>query len=221
MFTILLKDKEVKVIVEYKKNKNTYFRFQDANTIKVTASKKQSIHEIKKYIKVNQDRFYKKLSTINTNRLQDNEIRLFGSNYKIAYNPIIHSFLIDREHKILYLKNEKIELKSILKEIILNELHILKSKYLLNNYIDIKDITFKTRYMKTRHGSCNPIKKTININLYLIQHDLQFLEYVFLHEIAHLNEPNHGKKFYQLLGQICPNYIELRKELRKQLIYRW
>ena len=43
-----------------------------------------------------------------------------------------------------------------------------------------------------------------------------YTEYVFLHEIAHLVYPNHSKDYYNLLEKLCPNYKEVRKELKKQ-----
>ena len=67
--------------------------------------------------------------------------------------------------------------------------------------------------MITRFGSCNPRSKVININLYLVNMDKKYLEYVFLHEISHLVHQNHSKDFYLLLSKLSSKYKQLKKEL--------
>ena len=106
------------------------------------------------------------------------------------------------------------------KKIILEKLDKLKNKHLNNNLVDIRDITFKTRYMQTRFGSCNTVKKAININQHLVSFDEKYLEYIFLHEISHLVHQNHSKDYYQLLGKLSKNYAKLKKELNYKFIYR-
>jgi len=100
----------------------------------------------------------------------------------------------------------------------LNQLNNLKEKYIDNQYIDIKNITFGTRYTKSRFGSCNSKTHKININLDLIHYDKKFLEYIFLHEITHINVQNHSKDFYTLFNKLSPNYKQTRLELKN--IYR-
>ena len=110
--------------------------------------------------------------------------------------------------------------KEIETSLILEKLEKLKNKYIDNKYVNIADITFKTRYMKTRYGSCNSLKRSININIYLIHYDESYLEYVFLHEIAHLVHQNHSLDFYKLLSKLSNNYKQLKKELNNKYSYR-
>ena len=94
----------------------------------------------------------------------------------------------------------------------------LHQQYKDNEYVDLSSVKYKTRYTNTRHGSCNASRKTINLNLYLVQYERKYIEYVYLHEIAHLKHQNHSVKYYDLLEKLCPNYKQLRKELKR--IYR-
>lgn len=71
---------------------------------------------------------------------------------------------------------------------------------------------FMTKDMKTRWGSCNTREKRIWLNVRLAQHPLQCLEYVILHELAHLSVPNHGADFYAILDRYMPDWQQ-RKEL--------
>ena len=73
----------------------------------------------------------------------------------------------------------------------------------------------KTAYrnMKARWGSCAPERGTVTFNKHLIEHPLECIEYVVVHEFAHLVYPDHSKQFYLLLSQIMPDWKE-----RKQLL---
>ena len=71
----------------------------------------------------------------------------------------------------------------------------------------------KTRKMKARWGSCNYSKKIITFADMLFYAPMPFIEYVVVHEMAHLAEPNHSKSFYNIVEQILPDWKE-----RKQLV---
>lgn len=68
------------------------------------------------------------------------------------------------------------------------------------------------RKMKTRWGSCNPQKSYINLNLELIKKDILSIEYVILHELAHLTHYNHDKKFYGYVATYMPDW-KIRKKM--------
>ena len=88
-----------------------------------------------------------------------------------------------------------------------------KAKELLNASIarfapliarPINHISFK--HMRTRWGSCNKAKGYINLNLDLITKKKEFIEYIVLHELAHLVHANHSKDFYALISKHMPDY---------------
>lgn len=64
----------------------------------------------------------------------------------------------------------------------------------------------RVRKMHTRWGSCNHAKGYLNFSLSLIERDPRFVEYVVLHELAHLIHANHGADFYALIAQIMPDF---------------
>ena len=66
--------------------------------------------------------------------------------------------------------------------------------------------------MKTRLGSCNSKKGYINLNLKLLEKRLILIEYVILHEIAHLKHANHGREFYAFLEKFMPDFRMREKE---------
>ena len=76
----------------------------------------------------------------------------------------------------------------------------------LSPRIDRKIARVRVRKMQTRWGSCNHAKGYLNFSLSLIERDLRFVEYVVLHELAHLIHANHGADFYALIAQIMPDF---------------
>ncbi len=67
---------------------------------------------------------------------------------------------------------------------------------------------------KTRWGSCSA-NGALNFTWRLILCPLSVIEYVVVHELAHLRVKNHSRKFWRLVESICPDYKEKRKWLRK------
>lgn len=65
---------------------------------------------------------------------------------------------------------------------------------------------FGIRRMKTRWGSCNVRAARIWVNLALIRLDPVFLEYVVVHELIHLLEPKHNKRFYGFMDRFLPDW---------------
>jgi predicted metal-dependent hydrolase len=76
--------------------------------------------------------------------------------------------------------------------------------------IGVKATTYGIKIMKTRWGSCHPIKKRIWLNLRLIEKPLICLEYVIVHELIHLLEASHNKRFYALMDQYMPEWRRVK-----------
>jgi len=67
--------------------------------------------------------------------------------------------------------------------------------------------------MKTKWGSCNPRKRTIRLNTELVKKPKDLLEYVVVHELAHLRVPTHSDRFVALLDRHYPSWSEAKAEL--------
>lgn len=72
---------------------------------------------------------------------------------------------------------------------------------------------FYVRRMKTRWGSCNPLKRTIRLNTDLARKPRECLEYLVVHEMAHLLVPNHSARFKALMDEFMPNWRDYRNQL--------
>ena len=71
------------------------------------------------------------------------------------------------------------------------------------------------RQMKTRWGSCNTRARTIRLNTELARRPRAYLEYVVIHEMAHLLEGTHGPKFRALMDEHLSAWRETRRELTR------
>jgi predicted metal-dependent hydrolase len=69
------------------------------------------------------------------------------------------------------------------------------------------------RNQKTRWGSCS-ISGALSFNFKLMQFREEVIDYVIIHELCHLAEMNHSRKFWNIVGSIVPEYKSLRKELK-------
>ncbi|HEY4156643.1 MAG TPA: SprT family zinc-dependent metalloprotease [Polyangiaceae bacterium] len=74
---------------------------------------------------------------------------------------------------------------------------------------------FYIQHMKTKWGSCNPPARTIRLNTELAKKPRECLEYIVVHELAHLKERKHGARFVAIMDRMLPNWRETRQLLNR------
>jgi predicted metal-dependent hydrolase len=72
---------------------------------------------------------------------------------------------------------------------------------------------FTIRRMTTRWGTCNVRARRITLNLELARREPELLEYVVVHELAHLIESGHNQRFYAVMDRALPDWRLKRKAL--------
>ena len=72
---------------------------------------------------------------------------------------------------------------------------------------------WQSKYMKTKWGTCNPSTGKIWLNLQLAKKPTECLEYVILHELAHLRVKDHGPEFVAILDRYMPLWREIKRRL--------
>ena len=77
---------------------------------------------------------------------------------------------------------------------------------------------YHVRDMKTRWGTCNVRARRIWLSLHLAKYPPRALAYVMVHELTHLLERNHNARFWRLVGEVCPQWREIRHELAQPTI---
>ena len=72
--------------------------------------------------------------------------------------------------------------------------------------------SFRILTMQTQWGSCSP-RGRLTLNPHLVKAPNTCIDYVILHELCHLAEHNHSKRFYMLLGQVMPDWEQVKMRL--------
>ncbi len=146
---------------------------------------------------------------------RDGKIALFlGKEYVIRLNGKINHIEFDGNYlefpfKEIELGNELLIkwYKKKSKEVIVPRVkHYAEDLELDYNKISITSA-------KKRWGSCNS-KGNINFSYRLVMAPKQVIDYVIVHELMHLKEMNHSKKFWNLVESVIPDYKQRKKWLK-------
>ena len=73
------------------------------------------------------------------------------------------------------------------------------------------------RKMTSRWGSCNTKTARVSLNLELVKKAPRLLEYVVVHELTHLHERGHGKRFQKRMDRFLPEWKMRRRELDQKI----
>lgn len=143
--------------------------------------------------------------------LNDTHITLFGNILKIKkiqakVNQISYdktTLYVHRKPNVDVCKLIQKFLDKLCKDVF-NDIAMLTYQSLNDYQLDFPEV--KIRTMKSRWGSCTPVKKSITLNRKLIHYPFEFIEYVILHEFVHFIQPNHSKSFYNIIENHMPDY---------------
>jgi len=95
------------------------------------------------------------------------------------------------------------------------------AKKILANKVDgyarrmgVTPAAVKVNNAKTRWGSCSS-KNSINFSWRLVMADDDVIDYVVVHELAHIREHNHSERFWRVVASALPDYERRRKKLKE------
>lgn len=201
-------------IIDYeiirKDNKNLYFRIDENCKLIITAPRFISDEEVKNLISKNSLAILKMYENALERKERDSLFWYLGKNYEVIFdNRVTDISIIDN---IITCHSEE-ELNKFYNEecirIFNEEIEICKKCF--NN---LPEFSLKIRKMRTRWGVCNTKNKILTLNSELLKKDIELIDYVIIHEMAHFYEGNHGKHFWQIVGMVIPDYKERRKRLK-------
>lgn len=218
---------EITVKVEKKNIKNMHLYVKPPHgSVEVSAPLSMSDESIAMFVRTKlswirkqQEKFMFQDRQSERQYVSGESIFLWGQQY---YLRVIHenpknSIVIDGEIAILNVRKDS---SAKQREAFVNEWYreSLKKRIeqLLPKWISITGLEpsgWQTKYMTTRWGTCNTKTGKIWINLQLAKKPIECLEYVILHELAHLRVKNHGAEFVAILDEFMPNWREVRRRL--------
>jgi hypothetical protein len=219
---------EIRIDVVRKKMKNIRLTiYPSTGKIRLSVPKKTSEKMIQSFLKSKLDWIKKHSQTVVN---QNNKILNFetgeqhtflGKNYPLEIIEIQGREKVKFEDNVIYLfvnEGSTIELRQkLLVKWYRKQLETILPEMIAHweNIMQIKVEEWRIKNMKTKWGTCNITKKRIWLNLELIKKTKEQLEYVVVHEMVHLFEKYHNKRFYDLMTHYLPNWKELKKQLNQ------
>ena len=225
-----IKIKDIDITLTRKNIKNMYLRVLPPNgEVIISAPTHLSNEDITAFVNSKYDWIIKKQELILNNNIQaplkyktGEKHYLWGKEYtlQLVLKKDLKKSVIDNDNAIIFLPVSPRSKKET-REKLLNELYREELKkaipYVLEKCVKIvgkRPSEVKIRNMKN-WGNCRYHDKRITLNLKLAKKDPICLEYVMIHELCHLIEFNHGKKFKKLMDEFCPNWKEIKKRLNE------
>ena len=177
-------------IVKKSTTKNIYIRVKDDLTIYVTCNTLTSNKKVMSVVEENYDSIRKMLKKVKEKIKFNSEFYYLGKKYDIIYTEFCDFKL--GENKVF-----------------------IKRDFDLDKWKKKPHPKLRLRKMTTRWGVCNVKTHVITLNTELITKDIGCLDYVIYHELSHLIEANHSKKFWAIVEENCPDYKKWRKLTNK------
>ncbi|MDX4035954.1 M48 family metallopeptidase [Aliarcobacter skirrowii] len=189
-FKIELNNFLVDVELQNKKNiKHCYLRVLSDNLIQIKANRYFTILDAKDLIYRKKDWLIENIQKQNSKKLNENEFLYFGE------KKLLSDFQIK-------------DLDKFYKEEIQKIIPSLVEKY--SNLMQLYPTKISYRKNRRTWGSCN-FKNELNFNILLAKYPIFIIEYIVIHELAHIKHKNHSKDFYFLVEKFSPNYKKIEK----------
>ncbi len=175
---------------------------------------RQSLSEKREWIHTHRERIRNRPKMTPTQLQTGSSIPFLGENYLFIVEEnqnapqiqitesIVHCFAppssTEADHQRLLDQWYKKQMQNLLPELIVH----------WETIIGVKVREWGIKKMKSRWGSCNTKAARIWLNLHLIKKPQICLEYVLVHELVHLLEARHNKRFYNFMTQFMPKWRE-------------
>lgn len=229
--TIFYQNKNWEYFIDYKQQKNMYLKLKD-NKIVVSAPFFVKSEMIEKFVLENLTKLVSKIqdndlyNDLRINRINfglnpfiyflDKKLKIFTKYQKqtkifiseesfVIYTPLL---ITNENDQFLLLKKINNFLKKVAKPIFLERLQYWQK------IMNLEISNLEVRLMKNKWGVCFHNLKKITLNLKLIHFSYQVIDYVIIHELAHLIYPNHSKNFWNLVSLYCPSYKNCKNILK-------
>lgn len=146
------------------------------------------------------------------NFLEGEELLYLGMRYPVKYsNDIKEITVIKNEFNISKkISDKKAAVVKWYKKAALIFINQRVSEY--EKITGLKTKSIKITSARQRWGSCGR-ERNINFSWRLVMCPIEIIDYVVLHEIAHIVHPNHSKHFYNYIQKIMPDYKVYKKWL--------
>ncbi|MCL2109166.1 MAG: M48 family metallopeptidase [Oscillospiraceae bacterium] len=193
------------------------------DTVDVRAPMRTSKREIDKFVQSKEKWISDRLEESRKLQLQREKFTLtYGDlvTYRGRKFPIVarDCKLAELDDERFYLpfnlSSEQIKLSIIQLYKTLAKRHLTSRIINFAKLMNVAPIAVKINSAKTRWGSCSG-RKSINFSWRLIMADDDVIDYVTVHELAHITEMNHSPRFWKIVENILPDYKNRQLKLKQ------
>lgn len=171
-------------------------------------SKQSWLHEKLSNIKATQNKFEDVIS--------GKQVMIYGNKYSVVKTDIkqiqtsnkFELFVPAKYEGEKQIKAIALWFKKLAKKVLAERLAFIEKR------INLKSTSFKIGDSRGRWGSCNSYGNII-INYRVVMLPPSIIDYVLVHELCHLLELNHSKKFWQNVEKFLPNFEIQRKNIKE------
>lgn len=204
--------------------KNLYLRVKQGSGEIVLTAPKVSDEYIMKFIEKNIDVLKKHIEDLKKRNLDTDKKYIDGETHFLWGRPYTLRILDSKKHLskgddeiFIYVKDlsDSKEIERNLNEFYRRELRLKLETFLklAEDMAGVSSNEVRIKNMKTRWGTCNIKDRRVWVSLNLAKYDEICLLYILLHELTHLKEKNHTKRFYKILDET----FSMRKECDEML----
>ena len=209
---IQLGDKIFNVFITRKRIKNMYLRVK-VDGIYITCNHLVTNSMIKSFILSNEKMIVEGDKRIQRKEKKKEEFYYLGNKYNvIILNTVSKIEFVDDN---VFVKN-----KTYLNTFLKNEANrIFNDRLKLCYNLFEEDIPYPKLAigkMTRKWGYCNKRNKTVKLNFDLIHYSINEIDYVIIHELCHLIEFNHSRRFWSLVKKYKPDYKENQIVLKEE-----
>lgn len=195
-FQISLNQNLINVELQNKKHiKHCYLRVLSKDLLQIKANKYFTIYDAKDLINRKKEWILENLKRVENKTLEDGTFLYLGEKKEL------------KDYKIKNLDTfYKVEIQKYLPQIV--------EKY--SNIMKLYPTKISYRKNKRTWGSCN-YKNELNFNILLMRYPIYIMEYIVIHELAHIKHKNHSKDFWLLVEEFSSNYKDIEKNFKSLL----
>lgn len=202
----------IRILVKTK-NKKLYIRFKDGEIV-ITSPSFLHDWQILELLKRNEDWLMEQIEKRSKSKetiKEEMAIQLFGESFVLKKGREVSI-----QGKTLFFTENDKQWKSFIRHYgvprLRNRFEQLRVRF------GYGPIQLRFGFYSSQWGSCTPSKKAISLNLNLVFVPQKCLDAIIIHELSHLEHPDHSKKFYDLVYERMPEYPYWIKQINHALI---
>lgn len=206
--SIILDGQEFSIKYTMRKNmRRMLLRVQNRSEIQISMPKRV-FSDVSAFIQENKNWILKQNSLLKEPFCEDSSFFFRAKEYKIKHHLAPLS-LLDSEVFLDPQKAKKQTDEFYKKEA---KKYLPKRVEFLSKKMSLEFKRLRFHCTKRKWGSCNS-EKVITLNPYMMKFEDEMIDYIIIHELAHLKHLNHSKEFYALVQTYMPHYKSVEKRI--------